>query len=108
MTNQSNHALVCERIRSNPKFQRLSRQRARLAWSLSAAVLCLYYSFIMVVAFAPAWLHLPLHPGSSLSIGLPVGAAVILFSWLLTACYVQRANSRFDALSAQVIEESRA
>lgn len=106
--NQPNHAHTCERIRANPKFQRLARQRARLAWSLSGAVLALYYSFIMVVAFTPSWLHLPLHQGSHLSIGLPVGAAVILLSWLLTAWYARSANTRFDALSAQVIEEARA
>ena len=107
-THHPNHAQTCERVRANPKFQRLARQRARLAWSLSGAVLTLYYSFIMVVAFAPAWLHLPLYEGSHLSLGLPVGATIILLSWLLTAWYVRSANTRFDALSTQILEETRA
>lgn len=107
-THHPNHAQTCARVRANPKFQRLARQRARLAWSLSGAVLALYYSFIMVVAFAPAWLHLPLYAGSHLSLGLPVGAMIILLSWLLTLWYVRSANTRFDALSSELLKESQA
>ncbi|MFZ6049275.1 DUF485 domain-containing protein [Pseudomonas sp. CR3202] len=97
-----------ERIRSNPKFQRLARQRALLAWSLSALVLGVYYLFILLVAFVPGWLHLPLYEGSHLSRGIPVGAAIIILSWLLTAWYVRHANTRFDSLSAEILEEHQA
>jgi uncharacterized membrane protein (DUF485 family) len=107
-TDHTNHAQTCDQVRANPKFQRLTRQRALLAWSLSGAVLAVYYSFIMVVAFAPAWLHLPLYDGSHLSLGMPVGVAIILLSWLLTVWYVHTANTRFDALSAQILQETRA
>lgn len=102
------HSHSFERIRSNPKFQRLARQRATLAWSLSALVLGVYYLFISLVAFVPGWLHLPLYEGSHLSRGLPLGAAIIVLSWLLTAWYVRSANTRFDALSAEIIEEAKA
>ncbi|MDH4585662.1 DUF485 domain-containing protein [Pseudomonas sp. BN415] len=97
-----------DRIRSNPKFQNLARQRAVLAWSLSAIVLGVYYLFIMLVAFVPGWLHLPLYDGSNLSRGIPVGAAIIVLSWLLTAWYVRSANTRFDSLSAEIIKEAQA
>ncbi|MCO6056821.1 DUF485 domain-containing protein [Pseudomonas sp. MOB-449] len=96
------------RIMANPKFQRLARERATLAWSLSALVLAVYYLFILLVAFIPGWLHLPLYEGSHLSRGIPLGAAIIILSWLLTAWYVRHANIRFDALSAQILEEGQA
>lgn len=96
------------RILANPKFQRLSRQRAVLAWSLSALVLVTYYLFIMLVAFVPGWLHVPLYEGSNLSRGIPLGAAIIIFSWLLTAWYVRHANTRFDVLNAEILEENQA
>ncbi|BCX68765.1 MULTISPECIES: DUF485 domain-containing protein [Pseudomonas] len=107
-TDHPNHARTCDQVRANPKFQRLTRQRSMLAWSLSGAVLAVYYSFIMVVAFAPAWLHRPLYEGSHLSLGMPIGVAIILLSWLLTASYVHTANTRFDALSVQILQETRA
>ena len=99
------HAQSCDRIRSNPKFQQLVRRRSRLSWSLSAAVLGTYYSFMLVVAFAPQWLHAPLSQGGMLSVGIPVAASIIVVSWLLTGWYVRTANTEFDALSAQLLEE---
>lgn len=107
-TDHPNHAQTCAQVRDNPKFKHLTRQRARLAWSLSGVVLAIYYSFIMVVAFVPAWLHLPLYDGTHLSLGMPIGVAIILSSWLLTAWYVHRANTHFDVLSSQILQETRA
>jgi uncharacterized membrane protein (DUF485 family) len=107
-TDHPNHAHTCAQVRANPKFKHLTRQRALLAWSLSCVVLAIYYSFIMVVAFVPAWLHLPLYDGSHLSLGMPIGVTIILLSWLLTAWYVHRANTHFDVLSSQILQESRA
>ena len=95
----------CERIRNNPKFLELVSSRSRLAWSLSAAVLGTYYLFMLIVAFAPQWLHAPLSQGGMLSVGIPVAASIIVVSWLLTGWYVRTANTEFDALSAQLLEE---
>ena len=101
------HAQSYDQIRNNPKFRQLAQSRSRLAWSLSAAVLGTYFLFMATVAFAPELLHRPLAEGSPLTVGLPVGAAVIVLSWLLTGWYVRSANTRFDALNAELIEESR-
>ena len=79
------HAQSCDRIRRNPKFQQLVRRRSRLSWSLSAAVLGTYYSFMLVVAFAPQWLHAPLSQGGMLSVGIPVAASIIVVSSCLPA-----------------------
>lgn len=102
---ESSHAQSCARIRANPKFQRLVQSRSRLAWSLSAAVLGTYYAFMLVVAFAPQWLHSPLNEGGRLTFGIPVAASIIVLSWLLTGWYVHSANTRFDALSAELLKE---
>ncbi|MHA6193974.1 DUF485 domain-containing protein [Pseudomonas wadenswilerensis] len=99
------HAQRCAQIRANPKFHDLVRRRSRLAWSLSAAVLGAYYLFMAVVAFQPLWLHAPLAEGRQLTLGIPVAAALIVLSWLLTGWYVRNANTRFDALSADLLEE---
>lgn len=99
------HAQHCERIRANPTFQQLVRSRSRLAWSLSAAVLGTYYLFMLVVAFYPAALHSPLSEGRQLTVGIPVAAALIVLSWLCTGWYVYRSNTRFDALSAEFLQE---
>ena len=99
------HSQRCARIRANPKFQQLVRSRSRLSWSLSALVLGTYYLFMAVVAFQPQWLHAPLAEGRQLTLGIPLAAALIVLSWLLSGWYVRNANTRFDAMSADLLEE---
>ena len=79
--------LIYARVRENPKYQTLVKRRGRLAAILSAIVLISYYRFMMVVAFAPGTLGKPLGEGMTLSVGIPIGAAIIVISWLLTGVY---------------------
>ena len=37
-----------------------------------------------------------------MTLGMPIGLGVILFTVIITAIYVRRANSEFDALAAEV------
>src|SRR5689334_145066 len=48
------------RIRSNPKFQQLVRQRNGLARILTVAMLVIYLSFILLVAFGRGLLGTPI------------------------------------------------
>ncbi len=105
MENTLNNAQRCDSIRANPKFTQLVKSRSRLTWTLSALVLGCYYLFMLVVAFAPDILHSRLSDGEHLTLGIPVAAAVIILSWLLTGLYVGVANSKFDRLSEKLLEE---
>jgi uncharacterized membrane protein (DUF485 family) len=98
---------ICQQIRLNPKFRELEAQRSRFAWLLSAIVLTAYYGLMIVVAFAPSVLHAPLSEGRVVTVGVPIGAAVIVLSWLLTGLYVYRANTTFDELNEQILSEAR-
>jgi uncharacterized membrane protein (DUF485 family) len=97
-----------ERMRSNPKFERLITTRGRFAWTLAITVLAIFYSFVMLVAFKPGVLGLPVADGSALTIGVALGLFMFVFFWLLTALYVRRANGEFDALTAEIVAEARA
>ena len=44
--------------------------------------------------------------GSYVTTGLLIGFFEFIFFWLLTAVYVRRANSEFDALTAEILRES--
>lgn len=97
---------IYQRIRTNPKFQDMVKRRGRFAALLSAIVLVAYYGFMMVVAFKPTLLHQTLSEGSVLTVGMPIGAGIIIVSWLLTGLYVYRANSDFDKINAEVLKEA--
>lgn len=94
-------ALVA-RIAANPKYQELKAKRTSFGWTLTIAMLVVYYGFILLVAFNKPFLTTPLAAGVTTTIGMPIGLAVILFTVAITAIYVRRANAEFDSLSAEV------
>ena len=95
-----------DHIRSNEKFHELVKQKSRLGWSLAALMLVVYFSFILVIAFFPQWLGVPLAANSVLTWGLAVGIAIILFTFALTGFYVHKANNLYDVLMREVIDAS--
>ena len=93
-----------ESIQNNPNFQQLVAERTSLARALTSAMIVIYFGFILVVAFAPDFLGTSLAGGVT-TIGIAVGILVILLAFALTAFYVSRANSQFDALTQQIVRE---
>ncbi|WP_375412202.1 DUF485 domain-containing protein [uncultured Bradyrhizobium sp.] len=90
------------RILDDPAFQNLVRERSRFAWLLSAAMLVIYYGFILLVAFAKPLLATKVGSGVT-SLGIVLGIFVIISACVLTGLYVQRANGRFDELTRKLI-----
>lgn len=93
------------RIRNNPKFQELVSKRSAFAWILSAVMLIIYFGFILIIAFAKGILAIKI--GAVTTIGFPIGVGVILSAIVLTGIYVAKANSEFDELTRQILEESK-
>ena len=94
---------LIEAIRRDPNFQTLVTRRTRLASALTAAVLIIYFGYIAVVAFAPQWLGVSV--GGGMTLGIPLGLLVIVAAFVLTALYVHRANTEYDALTRQILED---
>jgi uncharacterized membrane protein (DUF485 family) len=95
-----------ERMRANPKFRELVARRGRFAWTLAIVVLTMFYGFVMIVAFNPGALGQPIAEGSKLTVGVAAELFMFIFFWLLTAVYVRRANTEFDALTQEVVKEA--
>lgn len=106
MTQVSNAQDAAKRIQSNPKYHELVRKRTAFAWSLSAIVLIIYFGFIFLIAYGKSVLGASLAGGVT-TVGMPIGVGVILSAIVLTGIYVRRANTEFDELNRQIIEESR-
>ena len=73
----------------------VSAARWRVALSLTTAMMVVYFGFILLVAFRKPLLGTQLMPG--LSLGMLLGAGVILVAWLLTFIYVRWANRHYEA-----------
>mgnify|MGYP002654134147 CR=1 FL=1 len=90
---------MLQRIASNPNYNGLRTRRLRFGWTLTIAMLVVYYGFIAIIAFDKALLAVKIGGGTA-SLGLVLGVAVIVLAFILTGIYVQRANGRFDQLTA--------
>jgi uncharacterized membrane protein (DUF485 family) len=82
-------------VSDDAELRALAARRGRLALALTAAVMAVYFGFILLVAFAKPLLAALVAPG--LSFGIALGAAVIVISWLLTLVYVRWTNRHYDA-----------
>lgn len=96
-----------ETIQNHPDFIQLTRGRTRLGWSLTLVMLLIYFGFILLLAFSPATLGAPVGAGV-MTVGIPVGVAVIFAAVLLTGIYVHRANRDLDPLNARLRKECEA
>jgi uncharacterized membrane protein (DUF485 family) len=96
-----------QRMRTNPKFQELVTRRGRFAWALAFTVLVIFYGFVMLVAFNPALLGQPISEGSMVTVGVTLGLFMFVFFWVLTAVYVRRANTEFDAITSELVAEAK-
>ncbi len=80
----------------------LDSARWRIAISLTAAMMVLYFGFILLVAYNKPLLTRLIVPG--LSVGVLLGALVIVAAWVLIWIYVRWANRHYDAALAAIVE----
>jgi uncharacterized membrane protein (DUF485 family) len=79
---------------SPPAIAALSAARWRVALLLTAAMMVLYFGFILLVAFNKPLLGHIITRG--LSVGILLGAVVIVASWVLIWVYTRWANVHYD------------
>ena len=89
------------RILADPDYQALKAKRSRFGWWLTLAMMVVYYGFIVLVAFDKPFLATRLGAGVT-TIGMPIGLGVIVFTVIITAIYVRRANSEYDTLTDRI------
>jgi uncharacterized membrane protein (DUF485 family) len=77
-----------------PDFRRVDAARRRVAGTLTVAMMVIYFGFILLVAYAKPFLTRPVVPG--LSLGILLGALVIVAAWVLIWVYVRWANRHYD------------
>ena len=79
---------------SRESVRALDAARWRVALALTAATVVNYFGFILLVAYGRPLLAVRIVPG--LTLGILLGALVIVVSWLLTWVYVRWAARHYD------------
>ncbi|SAL04431.1 membrane protein [Caballeronia calidae] len=90
------------------QFHQLVKRRRRFSWTLAASMLVAYFSFILLIAFAPGVLGTQIVAGHPTTWGIPVGLGMLAFTFGLVAIYVHRANTVYDVLLERVRRQEHA
>jgi uncharacterized membrane protein (DUF485 family) len=83
----------------------LDAARWRVALALTGAMVVLYFGFIALVAYGRPLLAVQVVPG--LTLGILLGALVIVISWVLTWVYVRWAAKHYDPRVEALTRETR-
>ncbi len=92
---------LAQRIARDPNYQKLRSRRNRLGWTLTLLMMIVYYGFIVLVAFDKPFLAQRMGDGV-MTLGIPIGFGVIVFTIIITYYYVRRANAEFDSLTEAI------
>lgn len=92
---------LTSRIANHPSYKELKAKRTRFGLWLTVAMMVVYYGFILLVAFNKPFLAARLGNGVMTN-AIPIGFGVIVFTVVITALYVRRANRDYDDLAEQV------
>ena len=94
------------RIAANPKYEKLVSMRSSYSIIMTILIMCIYYGYILLVAYNKEFLATKMGAGMVTSIGIPMGVGVIILTIIITNIYVRRANTEFDDLNAEILKEA--
>ncbi|MDP3511789.1 MAG: DUF485 domain-containing protein [Sulfuritalea sp.] len=97
---------IVERIQKNPKFLKMVSIRNNYSIIMSIMMMVVYFGYILLIAFNKPFLATKVSAGSVMSVGIPMGLGVLVFTIIITAIYVRRANTEFDAMKDDIVKEA--
>jgi uncharacterized membrane protein (DUF485 family) len=81
----------------------LAAARWRIALLLTSIMMFIYFGFILLIAFNKPLMGSLIAPG--LSLGILLGALVIVSAWVLIFVYVRWANNNYDEKIARILQK---
>lgn len=83
-----------DQLLKSAEFKQLVVRRWRVSLVLTVVLFVVYYGYVILVASNKALLAQRI--GVNTTLAIPLGAAVIIAAWVLTALYVIWANRHYD------------
>jgi uncharacterized membrane protein (DUF485 family) len=97
---------IVARIEKNPKFLKFVSTRNNYSIIMTIAMMVVYFGYILLIAFNKQFLATKVATGAVMSVGIPMGIGVLVFTIVITAIYVRRANTEFDAMKDEIVKEA--
>jgi len=94
-----------KKLLESDAFRHLVFRRWRISLVLTAVLFVIYYGYILLIALNKPFVSTRIW--GTTPIGIPLGAAVIVGSWALTAVYIAWANRYYDREAARLRNDLR-
>lgn len=98
---------VLQRVKADPNYDKLVKTRSRFGWTLTWAMMIVYYGFTLLLAFNKELMGTRIGTGV-MTWGIPIGLFVIVFTIVITGIYVHRANGAYDELTEAIKKKVQA
>ncbi|HYU80683.1 MAG TPA: DUF485 domain-containing protein [Vicinamibacterales bacterium] len=98
-------ALTSRQLLDSDDFRHLVRRRWRVSLLLTIALFVVYYGYILLVGMRRDLLSIRV--GEATTLGILLGAGVIVLAWMLTATYVIWANRHYDPEVTRLLDRIR-
>jgi len=92
---------IVQIIKADPNYHKLVSSRSKFGWILTWSMMLVYYGFILLIAFNKELMATRIGDGV-MTLGIPIGLFVIVFTVVITGIYVRRANGQYDELTAAI------
>ena len=92
-------------ILANKNFHKLVSVRRRISWSFLLVLLGSYLIYGLLSVYSPSLLARPVFSDGIVPVGIVMGYAILVLTFLLTLIYVWIANGYFEPLEKKIIAE---
>ena len=92
-------------ILANKNFHKLVSVRRRISWSFLLVLLGSYLTYGLLSVYSPSLLARPVFSDGIVPVGIVMGYAILVLTFLLTLIYVWIANGYFEPLEKKIIAE---
>jgi uncharacterized membrane protein (DUF485 family) len=94
------NAVDWEEVERSEDFTKLRKNHRSFVFPLSAAFLIWYFGYVLLAAYAPAFMATPVF--GAVNIGLVLGLGQFVTTFVVTAWYVNHANKVHDPLAEKI------
>ncbi|MDS2171284.1 DUF485 domain-containing protein [Nesterenkonia sp. CL21] len=95
-----------QEVQSRPEFQELKRTHRSFVFPMAVVFLAWYLAYVLLAAFAPQIMAIPVL--GNINLGIVLGLAQFLTTFLITAAYVSFSTKALDPKSSAIRHELEA
>lgn len=95
-----------QEVQSRPEFQDLKRTHRSFVFPMAVVFLVWYLAFVLLAAFAPQIMAIPVL--GNINLGIVLGLAQFVTTFAITAAYVSFSNRALDPKSSAIRHELEA